>query len=74
MLINLNLFICCLLAPSECLQYFTASTGRVKSFNWVANAVGSRQLNNQKYNICLRTELTSSGSVRTISFQKLIFS
>ncbi|XP_046637991.1 uncharacterized protein LOC124316223 isoform X3 [Daphnia pulicaria] len=46
------------LAPAECLQYFTAATGRVKSFNW-KDAAGPRQLNNQNYNICFRTELVS---------------
>ncbi|XP_046459011.1 uncharacterized protein LOC124205602 [Daphnia pulex] len=48
------------LAPTECLQYFTASTGRVRSFNWQdVNVNAIRQLNNQKYNICFRTELVS---------------
>ncbi|KAI9559207.1 hypothetical protein GHT06_015996 [Daphnia sinensis] len=48
------------LAPTDCLQYYTASTGKVKSFNWqdtTSNAI--RQLNNQNYNICFRTELIS---------------
>ncbi|XP_046637988.1 uncharacterized protein LOC124316223 isoform X1 [Daphnia pulicaria] len=49
------------LAPKDCLQYFTSATGRVKSFNWqdIASTT-TRQLNNQKYNICFRTELVSS--------------
>ena len=47
------------LAPVDCLQYFTASSGRVSSFNWM-DVVGTRQLNNQNYNICFRTELISS--------------
>jgi hypothetical protein len=48
-------------APGDCLQYFTAASGRVKSFNWqdVAGTT-TRQLNNQNYNICFRTELVSS--------------
>ncbi|XP_046638009.1 uncharacterized protein LOC124316235 isoform X2 [Daphnia pulicaria] len=48
------------LAPTDCLQYFTSATGKVKSFNWqdVASTT-TRQLNNQKYNICFRTELVS---------------
>nr|CAH0104249.1 unnamed protein product [Daphnia galeata] len=46
------------LAPVDCLQYFTAATGRVSSFNWRDVPIGSiRQLNNQNYNICFRTEL-----------------
>ncbi len=56
------------LAPTGCLQYFTAATGRVKSFNWQDVAVPAapanpRQLNNQNYNMCFRTEFVS-GSVR----------
>lgn len=46
------------LAPSDCLQYFSAATGRVKSFNW-QDVAGALQLNNQNYNICFRTELVS---------------
>ncbi|XP_046459010.1 uncharacterized protein LOC124205601 [Daphnia pulex] len=46
------------LAPADCLQYFTSATGRVKSFNWQDSAA-ARQLNNQNYNICFRTELVS---------------
>ncbi|XP_057368585.1 uncharacterized protein LOC130689665 [Daphnia carinata] len=48
-----------LLAPDDCLQYFTQSTGTVRSFNWrevSPSAAGQRQLNNQDYNICFRTE------------------
>ncbi|XP_046459325.1 uncharacterized protein LOC124205840 [Daphnia pulex] len=46
------------LAPVDCLQYFTAPTGRVSSFNWRDVPVSAiRQLNNQNYNICFRTEL-----------------
>jgi hypothetical protein len=49
------------LAPTDCLQYFTSATGRVKSFNWQDVAsTATRQLNNQKYNICFRTEKISS--------------
>lgn len=47
-------------APVDCLQYFTAATGRVKSFNWQdVSVTATRQLNNQHYNICFRTELVS---------------
>ncbi|XP_046458998.1 mucin-5AC-like isoform X2 [Daphnia pulex] len=49
------------LAPTDCLQYFSAASGRVKSFNWQDVAgTATRQLNNQDYNICFRTELVSS--------------
>jgi hypothetical protein len=43
------------------------TAGKVSSFNWQDVAAGSvpRQLNNQNYNICFRTELVS-GSVRTL--------
>ncbi|KAI9559203.1 hypothetical protein GHT06_015992 [Daphnia sinensis] len=48
------------LAPVDCLQYFTAATGKVRSFNWLDVAsTTTRQLNNQNYNICFRTELVS---------------
>lgn len=47
------------LAPTDCLQYFTSATGRVRSFNW-QDAAGGHQLNNQNYNICFRTELVSA--------------
>ncbi len=67
-LFSIYLLIIYFLAPTECLQYFTAATGRVKSFNWQDVATKTtRQLNNQKYNICFRTELVSA-SVR-ISFK-----
>jgi hypothetical protein len=57
------------LAPVDCLQYFSASSGKVRSFNWqdVAPPANPRQLNNQNYNICFRTEL-ASGSVIDIFF------
>ncbi|XP_046645869.1 uncharacterized protein LOC124336202 [Daphnia pulicaria] len=48
-----------LLAPDDCLQYFTQSIGTVRSFNWrevSPSATGPRQLANQDYNICFRTE------------------
>lgn len=46
------------LAPVDCLQYFSSATGKVKSFNWQdVTTTAIRQLNNQKYNICFRTEL-----------------
>nr|CAH0107327.1 unnamed protein product [Daphnia galeata] len=54
------------LAPSECLQYFTTASGRVKSFNWQDVATTTtRQLNNQNYKICFRAETLASGSSAT---------
>ncbi|XP_057368936.1 uncharacterized protein LOC130690002 [Daphnia carinata] len=48
------------LAPADCLQYFTAATGKVRSFNWLdISGTTTRQLNNQNYNVCFRTELIS---------------
>uniref|UniRef100_A0A0P6DD37 CUB domain-containing protein n=1 Tax=Daphnia magna TaxID=35525 RepID=A0A0P6DD37_9CRUS len=45
------------LAPRDCLQYFTSATGIIRSFNWRDIAgVATRQLNNQNYNICFRTQ------------------
>ncbi|XP_057368748.1 uncharacterized protein LOC130689828 isoform X3 [Daphnia carinata] len=47
------------LAPTGCLQYHTTATGRVRSFNW-QDVAGARQLNNQNYDICFRTELVAA--------------
>ena len=50
-------------APVDCLQYFTQSTGIVQSFNWKQmspTASATRQLANQDYNICFRTEQISA--------------
>ncbi|XP_046437946.1 uncharacterized protein LOC124189031 isoform X1 [Daphnia pulex] len=46
------------LAPRDCLQYFTKLTGigTVKSFNW-KDAAGMRQLAEMDYKICFRNEL-----------------
>lgn len=41
-------------APQGCLQYHTGINGRVKSFNY--NVISGRQLSNQDYSICMRTE------------------
>nr|CAH0108996.1 unnamed protein product [Daphnia galeata] len=51
------------LAPPNCLQYITESTGTVKSFNWkdvTASATSQRQLADQDYLICFRTELVGN--------------
>ncbi|KAI9559184.1 hypothetical protein GHT06_015973 [Daphnia sinensis] len=46
-------------APSDCLQYFTARTGTVKTFNWRdVTGTATRQLANQGYSICFRSALT----------------
>ena len=50
-----------IVAPSECLQYQTASSGTVMSFNWKDTATSAnRQLVNQNYNVCFRTEVVNS--------------
>ncbi|CRL03175.1 CLUMA_CG016282, isoform A [Clunio marinus] len=41
-------------ADQGCLQYFTGISGRVKSFNY--DSLSGRQLSNQDYSICIRTE------------------
>ncbi|XP_042869489.1 uncharacterized protein LOC122251538 isoform X3 [Penaeus japonicus] len=47
-------------APSGCLQYYTETSGNVKSFNFddaaPRNPVGTRQLANQNYGICIKAE------------------
>lgn len=53
-LFNLPEFI--YIAPRDCLQFFSSSSGTVKSFNWMDVAgAATRQLNNQNYDICFRT-------------------
>lgn len=37
-----------------CLQYYTGINGRVKSFNF--DTINGRQLSNQDYTVCIRTE------------------
>ncbi|XP_045028476.1 uncharacterized protein LOC116921548 isoform X1 [Daphnia magna] len=58
------------LAPDDCLQYFTSSAGSVMTFNWVDTTNrATRQLANQDYYICFRTELVNrqaSGQVATM--------
>lgn len=41
-------------ADQGCTQYFTGVSGRIRSFNFDASS--GRQLSNQDYSICLRTE------------------
>ncbi|KAI5641361.1 hypothetical protein NE865_06399 [Phthorimaea operculella] len=53
------------IAPNGCLQYFTGTTGTIRSFNYGAQAntmlsaslvQGSRQIANLNYGICIRME------------------
>ncbi|XP_055840789.1 uncharacterized protein LOC129908368 [Episyrphus balteatus] len=46
-------------ADQGCLQYHTGISGRVRSFNF--NTVSGRQLSNQDYSICVRTERNFCG-------------
>ncbi|XP_030572680.1 uncharacterized protein LOC115771219 [Drosophila novamexicana] len=46
-------------ADQGCLQYYTTISGRVRSFNY--NTVGGRQLSNQDYSICIRSERNFCG-------------
>uniref|UniRef100_A0A1B0ANQ9 CUB domain-containing protein n=1 Tax=Glossina palpalis gambiensis TaxID=67801 RepID=A0A1B0ANQ9_9MUSC len=46
-------------ADQGCLQYYTNISGRVKSFNF--NTVSGRQLSNQDYSVCIRTERNFCG-------------
>lgn len=41
-------------ADPGCLQYYTGISGRIRSFNF--NTISGRQLSNQDYSICIRTE------------------
>ena len=43
-----------LLAPSNCLQYYTGITGQIQSYNY--NPTSGRQLANQDYTSCIRVE------------------
>ncbi len=56
-------------APPDCLQYMTAGSGTVKSFNWkdvAPSASAPRQLADQDYKICFRAELFSNNQVLVI--------
>ncbi|XP_018018540.1 uncharacterized protein LOC108675069 [Hyalella azteca] len=46
-------------APSGCLQYYTGSTGTIKSFNYAqptATPTENRQLSNQDYKVCIAAQ------------------
>ncbi|KAI9558871.1 hypothetical protein GHT06_015660 [Daphnia sinensis] len=57
------------LAPEGCLQYFTSPSGIITTFNWKdTSGRTTRQLANQDYYICFRTEMVqrqSSSQVAT---------
>lgn len=42
------------LAPNSCVQYYTGVSGTIRSFNY--DGTSGRQLSNQDYTICIRTE------------------
>ncbi|XP_057368621.1 uncharacterized protein LOC130689699 isoform X3 [Daphnia carinata] len=45
-----------ILAPPDCLQYFTTRSGSVRTFNWRdVTGTATRQLANQDYSICFRS-------------------
>ena len=55
------------IAPADCLQYFTSTSGTFRSFNWKDTAENvTRQLALQDYNICFRTELVGYYQVGTV--------
>lgn len=52
------------IAPQDCLQYYTSASGVIRSFNWKDIAgTATRQLANQDYKICFRSELLESRQV-----------
>lgn len=56
-------------APDECLQYFTTPIGTVNTFNWKDSSSRlTRQLANQDYYICFRTELVNKQVRRYLSY------
>ena len=58
-------------APSDCLQYFTGTTGSMSSFNWKDVAgTATRQLANNRYKFCFRTELINQKVSSAISYPK----
>ena len=48
---------------NSCLQYFSGVSGTIKSFNY--DGVNGRQLSNQDYSICIRTESNFCGIAYT---------
>lgn len=57
---SLNEVLCSFLAPADCLQYYTAATGSLSTFNWKdTSSTATRQLANQDYFMCFRTEVVN---------------
>jgi len=56
-----------MIAPKDCLQYFTQSSGSVRSFNW-RDTSGLRQLANQDYKVCFRNELIANKRATRICY------
>merc|ERR1712110_750684 len=44
------------LPPTGCLQYYTGTTGQLRSFNFLASSSSYQHLNDQYYKICIRRE------------------
>ncbi len=44
-------------APTDCLQYFTGSTGTFQSYNYQSGSASNAMLQSQTYTICIRKEL-----------------
>ena len=64
---NLAFFLwICLVCPADnsCLQYHTGVSGTIRSFNYDGDA--GRQLSNQDYSICVRTENNFCGIAYTV--------
>lgn len=53
-----------LVAPNSCLQYYTGVSGTIRSFNY--DGINGRQLSNQDYSICIRTESNFCGIAYTV--------
>lgn len=51
-------------AANGCLQYYTGVSGTIRSFNY--DGVNGRQLSNQDYTICMRTESNFCGISYTV--------
>lgn len=51
------MFFCLILAPPNCLQYYTGTQGRISSFNYVPGEGSGGYLNNMNYAICFRKDV-----------------
>ncbi|KAL1129025.1 hypothetical protein AAG570_013557, partial [Ranatra chinensis] len=54
-----------LLAPNNCLQYYTGRRGTISSFNYVLPPLRSTYMNNLNYAICIKKEAGSCSIVYT---------